>query len=322
MAVAAVLVAACRADGRSVSSTTTTAAPRPSPKALVAAVDEGGIRSTLTELVGTRVTADERAHARALLAKRLRDAGLAVAEEPFGDGGVNLIGTIEGRDPKRDAILLSAHYDTVPGSPGADDDGSGVTAVVEAARVLAKARLDAPVEVALFDLEELGLVGSAHHVTTTRRIAAGFNLDMVGYSCTTPGCQVVFPDIENCLDSEGARDIGVGVAAVADAQSGALLDTFVRARDELVPQLYLGTGRLAGHGECLDDTRRSDHAPYWDAGTPVVFLTDTANFRNPNYHQPSDRLESVDFTQVADVSRALVAAVAALDAAATGAGSG
>ena len=105
---------------------------------------------------------------------------------------------------------------------------------------------------------------------------------------------------------------------VADEQSGTVLDAFVAARDEHVPELYVGTGRLTGHGECLADTRRSDHAPCWDAETPVVFLTDTANFRNPNYHKPTDALGSIDFAQVTDVARVLVAAVATLAGEGTG----
>ena len=79
-----------------------------------------------------------------------------------------------------------------------------------------------------------------------------------------------------------------------------------------MPELHVGIGRLTGNGECLQDARRSDHAPYWDRGDAVVFLTDTGNFRNPNYHRPSDDVASIDFRLVTDVTRALVGAVADL----------
>jgi Zn-dependent M28 family amino/carboxypeptidase len=313
------LLASCSGGGgggRAASPTTTTA--RPTPASLVADVEEARLRATLTALVGTRVTAAERAKARALITKELESAGVAVVEEPFGEDGVNLIGRIPGRKPATEVLLLSAHYDTVVGAPGADDDGSGVVAVLEAARVLASARLDSPIEVALFDLEEPGLLGSQHHLTVGRPVDAGFNLDMVGYTCHTKGCQVVFPDIANCLDAEDASDVGEGIAAVADAQGGRVLDAFLAARDAHVPGLHVGTGRLTGNGECLEDARRSDHAPFWDADREVVFLTDTANFRNPNYHRPSDDLGTIDFGLLTDVTRVMVGAMAALGGAAAG----
>ena len=234
----------------------TTTTERSTAAALVAEVDETRLRSTLGALAGQRVTAEERAKARRLLTERLEAAGVSVAEEAFGDGGVNVIGTIGGRDPGRTPVLLSAHYDTVPGSPGADDNGSGVVAVLEAARVLAGAGLDAPIEIALFDLEELGLLGSRHHATVTSPAQSGFNLDMVGYTCRTPGCQVVFPDIAGCLDGEGSRGVGDGIAAVADGDGGAVLDTFIATSREHVPELHVGIGRLTGNGECLQDARR------------------------------------------------------------------
>jgi Zn-dependent M28 family amino/carboxypeptidase len=292
-------------DRRDVATTSTTTAPA-TAASLVAEVDGDAVRKTLEAIVGTRVTNEERSRARGVLADRLRAAGLQVAEEPFGTDGVNLVATTTG-SASGPPIQLSAHYDTVPGSPGADDDGSGVAAVVEAARVLAGAGLSRPVQDVLFDLEERGLLGSRHRAATAGAILAGINLDMVGFTCETPGCQVEFPDIAGCLDAEGSRNVGVGIAAVVDEQSGPLLDAFLAARDAHVRGLHVGSGRLAGHGECLDDTRRSDHAPYWDAGVPVLFLTDTANFRNPNYHQPSDALPTVDLDLVTDVTRAVVA---------------
>ena len=137
-----------------------------------------------------------------------------------------------------------------------------------------------------------------------------FNLDMVGYACDEPGCQFVFPDVPDCMDVVGARDVGVGIAAVASGLSAPLLGDFVDAARTHVPDLEIGTAQMTGNGECLTDTRRSDHAPLWDAGIPAVFLTDTANFRNPNYHRPSDTIETIDLGLLTKVTRALTAAVA------------
>jgi hypothetical protein len=121
----------------------------------------------------------------------------------------------------------------------------------------------------------------------------------------------VFPDIPDCIDVEGARDVGIGIAAVADADSVQLLDDVLIARDRHAPDLHIGTARMAGDGGCLADTRRSDHAGFWDAGIPTVFFTDTANFRNPNYHKPSDAMATIDAALITEVARVVAAAAAA-----------
>lgn len=321
--VAAALLAGCSGDGdgagggdgrtdRAARATTTTAAPRPTVGSLVESVSAERIGASLQAVVGVRVTVEERAAARRVIRDELAAAGVDAREEMFGDDGVNVIGRIEGHDPSAPPIVVTAHYDTVPGSPGADDNGSGVAAVLELARVFGRARPAVPIELTFFDLEERGLLGSRHRTATAPAAAGVFNFDMIGYSCAEPGCQFVFPDVANCMDVEGATDVGVGIAAVANRNSQLLLTTFVEAATTHVPDLELGTAVLEGNGQCLADTRRSDHAPYWDAGVPAVFLTDTANFRNPNYHQGSDTLETVDETLVAKVTRATAAAVADL----------
>jgi aminopeptidase YwaD len=66
---------------------------------------------------------------------------------------------------------------------------------------------------------------------------------------------------------------------------------------------------VPGDGEALPDTRRSDHAAFWDAGFPAVMLTDTANFRNPHYHRPSDTIETLDLDFMAAVADGVTAAV-------------
>ena len=292
--------------------TTTTAAPRTTVASLVSSVSAERVGASLQAIVGVRASLEERRAARQVIRDELVAAGVEAREDAFGEDGVNIVGRIEGRDPSAAAVLVTAHYDTVPGSPGADDNGSGVAALLELARVFGRERPAVPIELTFFDLEERGLLGSRHRSATSPAPAGVFNFDMIGYSCDVPGCQFVFPDVSGCMDVEGATDVGVGIAAVANRRSEALLSTFVQGATDHVPDLEVGTARLEGNGECLADTRRSDHAPYWDAGVPAVFLTDTANFRNPHYHQPTDTLDTVDEALVADVTRATAAAVAEL----------
>lgn len=299
-------------DGGAVPITTTTA-PLATVGSVVAAVEAKRLEATLQAVVGERSSAEQRAATRATLRRELEATGVAVTEQPFGDGGVNLFGRL-GDGPGDREIIVSAHYDTVADSPGADDNAGGVAAVVELARALSIAETDeATVVFAFFDLEERGLLGSRHYVETTRQrppVVMAYNLDMVGYSCDEPGCQFVFPDVPDCMDVTGARDVGVGIAAVASGFSSQRLERFVAVAAERVPELEVGTAQMSDNGQCLPDTRRSDHAPLWDAGIPTVFLTDTANFRNPNYHRPSDTLETIDVDLLTNVTRALAAAVA------------
>jgi hypothetical protein len=69
---------------------------------------------------------------------------------------------------------------------------------------------------------------------------------------------------------------------------------------------------VPGNGEQLPDTRRSDHASFWEEGLPAVMLTDTANFRNPHYHQPTDTLETLNLGFMASVADGVTAAIRSL----------
>ena len=152
-----------RDETRSMPITTTTVAPK-TVGGVVADVDPTRLESTLRAVVGERVTNEQRAATRATLRRELEAAGLAVTEQPFGDDGVNLFGRLGPDRPGTPLVLVSAHYDTVAGSPGADDNGSGVAAVVELGRALAGAEIQGRVLLAFFDLEERGLLGSRHFV--------------------------------------------------------------------------------------------------------------------------------------------------------------
>ena len=72
-----------------------------------------------------------------------------------------------------------------------------------------------------------------------------------------------------------------------------------------VPALKVETLVVPGQGENFSEVRLSDHSPFWDAGIPAVMVTDTAFFRNPNYHQPSDKLETLDLEFIRDNAQAV-----------------
>ncbi|MEB3214374.1 MAG: M28 family peptidase [Leptolyngbyaceae bacterium] len=194
------------------------------------------------------------------------------------------------------AILLGAHYDTVAGSPGADDNASAVAVVLELARLLADVPTRHPLTIALFDLEETGLLGSTAFVETLGRspnIEGAVILEMMGYACYEAGCQT-YPSV---LPVEPPSDTGNFLAVVGDLGHSFIVDAFRSSATALqdtdkVPDVY--TLQVPTLGRLTPDLFRSDHVPFWRSGIGAVMVTDTANFRNPHYHQSSDRPDTLD----------------------------
>lgn len=239
-----------------------------------------------------------------------------------GRSGMNIISRKVGRTPDLPPLLVSAHYDTVPGSPGADDNASGVTAMLECARVLASAPIQRTVDFVAFDMEERqpegeGVIGSAAFVRDLAR-AAGYqgvyNLEMVGYT-SGPGTQGFPPGFQFFLPRayhhvEGRRFSGDSVAVVAQAKGAMLSQCLVAAAADYAPDLDVLPVVIPAGLPIPPDVFRGDHAPFWAAGIPAVLVTDTANFRNPHYHTAQDTADTLDYLFLYRVTCALVAAVA------------
>jgi len=241
---------------------------------------------------------------------QLGSFGLSVEEDPVTYSGQtfpNVIGVLPGTVCPDTAFIVGAHYDSVGGSPGADDDGSGVAGMLEIARLLSAQSFQPSIEFVGFSFEEDGLVGSRHMAAEAK--AAGkdilgmFSLEMIGYTCDVPGCQT-YP-----VPIPGAPDVGNFIALVANTNSAPLLQTFLDAASVSVPGLPLQQLVVPDNGGSVPDTRRSDHAPFWDQGYQALMVTDTANYRNPNYHHASDILGTLDLEFAADVADAALATV-------------
>jgi uncharacterized membrane protein YkvA (DUF1232 family) len=106
--------------------------------------------------------------------------------------------------------------------------------------------------------------------------------------------------------------VGDFLGIVGNAASAHLVKAVEAAANHAVPELKTITLVVPGNGELLPDTRRSDHAAFWHYGYPAVMLTDTANFRNPHYHQPTDTFETLNLDFLEQVARAVTAAAIAL----------
>ncbi|MGK7908029.1 MAG: M20/M25/M40 family metallo-hydrolase [Synechococcus sp.] len=203
-------------------------------------------------------------------------------------------------------ILIGAHYDAVPGSPGADDNATGVAVLLELARLLTTEPARSPVRLIAFDMEEFGLLGSRHYAAELKQqqqpLRLMFSLEMLGYRDATPRSQQYPDGLKYFYPSQGDFIALIGNWAT-------LLDliTLSRAmRQQGVPCEWLPAGQ---RGRLIPDTRRSDHASFWDEGYRAVMVTDTANMRNPHYHRASDRIETIDLDFLAGVCRGLAAGI-------------
>lgn len=213
--------------------------------------------------------------------------------------------------PLSSSLIIAAHYDTVPGSPGADDNASSLAVLLDVARRLRDVELTRPVQVIAFCLEEDNLLGSLAYAEQLRarnqRIQGAVVLECVGYASSAPGSQQVPPGTPIEVPS-----VGDFLGIVGNQDSAELLGSFERAANRAVPELKTVSLVVPGQGEMLPDVRRSDHAAFWHYGYPALMLTDTADFRNPHYHQPTDTLETLDLEFIGRVAEAVEAAALAL----------
>jgi hypothetical protein len=242
---------------------------------------------------------------------------LDIQEWSFGNyQAKNYIGKLPGTTADTVWILLGGHYDSVAGSPGADDNGTATSAVMEAARLLSQYRFRKTIRIIAFDLEEEGLVGSGRYVTQMlpqdETLEGFLDWEMIGYYRDDPNSQsvpfgfsVLFPQAYQALESDSFK--GNFLTNVGNDVSQELLEAFEDAAATYVPELRVISVQVPGQGTSVPDLLRSDHAPFWISGEKALMLTDGANFRNPNYHQGTDVIDSVDFNFMEQVFRASIA---------------
>lgn len=185
-------------------------------------------------------------------------------------------------------ILIGAHLDAIPGTPGADDNATGVAVLLELARSLHHTPASSPIRLVAFDLEEYGLVGSRAYANDLQEpLRLMISLEMLGYCNSAPHSQNYPAPLQRFYPNQGDF-----IALVGNWRSiFNLLKITFSLRRSGVPTQFLPAG---DRGLFLPMIRRSDHAPFWDLGYPAILVTDTAELRNPHYHQPSDRLETID----------------------------
>lgn len=218
----------------------------------------------------------------------------------------NLEVEIEGSQAADEIVLIGAHYDTVPGSPGADDNASGIAALLEIARALKNENLGKTLRLVAFVNEEepyatTDLMGSIVYARTAKargeKIVAMLSLESIGYYRDLPASQFYPPPL-----SWFYSDRGNFLGFVGNVESRALVRS---ATAGFRQKARLPSDGLSIPESIAPDIARSDHASFWQYGYPAIMVTDTVPFRNPHYHTEEDRPDTLDYDRYSLAVRGL-----------------
>ena len=283
--------------------------------ALTALVDRERLEADVRSLCeSSRHVQDDTEQARAAarwVASQFETAGLVPREIEEQARGVSLpVVLTEIAGARQDlAFVISAHYDTVRGTPGADDNASGVAGVLEIARVLAGVALPVSLVLAAVPFEEGdsmqpgdpffdGATALARDVCSRSTVVGMLSLEMIGFTSS-----------EADALAEGKSDY---LAIVGNLDVEAMANAIVEAATQVpgLPRVVPGAMDV----EVMPDVARSDHAAFWAFGVPAAMATDTANFRNSNYHKPTDTPDTLDYAFMAGAVRAVIAGALAFSA--------
>lgn len=246
-----------------------------------------------------------------------RALGFDVVAQEYSSHGVpvrNLAVIKPGTDSAMPCIVLGAHYDSVIGTPGADDNASGVAALLELARLLKDFSSQRAIHFVAFPHEEppyfyTQLMGSRHYAKRLKenghKVHAMFALEMLGYAGAMTPQKYPFLFLRQL---GGYPRYGNYIALVGNLRSM----TLVRRVKRIMQQACsIGVESLSAPG-FLPPLFLSDHSSFWRYGFPGIMVTDTAFLRNPNYHLPSDTADTLNYTFLADVVLGLCATVKTL----------
>lgn len=206
-------------------------------------------------------------------------------------------------------IIIAAHYDGVPGTPGADDNATGVAVLLELIQEFANSPLPYPVRFIAFDLEEYGMVGSQIYAEELKQkeepVRLMLSLEMLGYCSQEADSQIYPPLIEKFYPSTGNF-----IALVGNLRTSKETKFLAQQmRESGTPSEWIS---VPLSGKLIPETRLSDHSPFWDQGYKAIMVTDTSFLRNPHYHQPSDTIETLDLDFLTRVCEGLILGLRAL----------
>lgn len=249
--------------------------------------------------------------ARAYLTRTLTEINLPpTPQQQTPRGALNLSVTLPGSKPHLPRLIIGAHYDTAFNTPGADDNASAVAILLELLRNLAPLKRKRTLEAVFYDREEppyfaTPAMGSHHHAESLRHtdtpLLGMLCLESLGYYPTQP---------HTPPDHKFLRRL-IQLANFALTPAHLVLVSDLRSLKFSIPfsLRFLTSGRTPTLPAALPGTAGvhslSDHRNYWLHHYPAVMLTNTALFRNPNYHLPSDTEDTLDYPRMARLTRQL-----------------
>lgn len=249
--------------------------------------------------------------AAAYIADQFRQTGASVSEQPYNVQSRSYRNVTASFGPDTsERIVVGAHYDSAGPLPGADDNASGVAGLLELARLLGSQPPSIRVELVAFSTEEppyfgsTGMGSSVHAISLRNRnvkVRAMLSLEMIGYFSDAHGSQhfpvgllgAFYPSTGNFIGVVGRVSDGLLVRQVKKAMSNAApLPVYSINAPSFIPGVDF-----------------SDQLNYWEAGYGAVMITDTAFYRNRNYHTEHDTAEKLDYKRMAMVVEGVYSAV-------------
>jgi hypothetical protein len=235
---------------------------------------------------------------------QFRDAGFEPEDQWYeyaGDRFRNIEVEIAGASQPEKIVVVGGHYDTVPFSPGANDNASGTAAVLELARLLRNERFSRTIRFIAFVNEEPPFfttrwMGSRQYASRSKdrgeSIIAMISMETIGYFKTEPGSQHYPP-----LFSFFYPDRGDFIGFVGNLASRSLVRRCIRVFRETTELPSEGVAAV----EQIPGITWSDHSAFWAHGYKAIMITDTAPFRFPHYHLPTDTPDELDFSRMTRV---------------------
>lgn len=226
-----------------------------------------------------------------------------------GTSVANLEASIQGTERPSEVVVVGAHYDSAIGTPGANDNATGVAVLLELARMLAGSEPERTIRLVAFVNEEPPWfrtedMGSVHHAAWCEArgddVTAMLSLETMGYYVDEPHSQ----HYPSAL-APFYPDRGDFLAFVGNVRSVALVRRCVevfRAHATLPSEGGAAPAGIPGVGF-------SDHWSYWRRGWDAVMVTDTAFNRYPHYHEPTDTPEKIDYERLSAATRGVLAVV-------------
>lgn len=218
----------------------------------------------------------------------------------------NIEAEVKGTSDKDKIIVIGAHYDTIAGTPGADDNASGVAGILELARLASEKPLPYTIRLVAFALEEPPFfrtrnMGSYVYAESLKKegleIEGMVSLEMIGYFCDKDGCQYYpLPFFRWFYPKKGNF-----LSFVGDIGSRKFTQKIKKAfqKSSSLPVESLNTIPL------VPGVDLSDHLSFWRFGYNAFMITDTAFYRNPHYHARSDTAEKLDYKKMAEFIKGL-----------------